>query len=120
LSGNVLKKGELAAMGWMAEQTSCTKPGSVSSALRIPPPISALASSNSTESPACCRAMPAASPFGPLPTTTASKSVLSTINTFFCLHKIKTENHQRHSRDSIKADGLLHHHMGNEKSRHRT
>ena len=48
-----------------AEQTSCTKPGSVSSAERAPPPIVSLASSTSTERPARASAIAAASPFGP-------------------------------------------------------
>jgi len=35
--------------GWIAEQTSCVKPGSVSSAERAPPPISSFASYTATE-----------------------------------------------------------------------
>ena len=38
-----------------------------------------LASSSSTEAPACCSVMAAASPLGPEPTTTASKSLLSKV-----------------------------------------
>ena len=37
-SGRVRKNGDAGASGWTAEQTSCTKPGSVSSAERAPPP----------------------------------------------------------------------------------
>ena len=58
--------------GWIAEQTSWTKPGSVSSAVRIPPPTVSAASSTSTERPARASTIAAASPFGPAPTTTAS------------------------------------------------
>ena len=51
---------------------SWTKPGSVSSPLRIPPPIVALASYTTTDRPARARVIAAASPFGPDPTTIAS------------------------------------------------
>src|SRR6266540_3755972 len=67
-----LKNGDSAAMGWIAEQTSCTKPGSVSSAERAPPPISSFASYTATEWPARAIWMAAARPLGPAPTTTAS------------------------------------------------
>src|SRR6266478_8575092 len=56
----------------MAEQTSCTNPGSVSSAERAPPPIVEFASRTRTEYPARVRVIAAARPFGPDPTTTAS------------------------------------------------
>src|SRR5687767_10118441 len=56
----------------MDEQTSCTKPGSVSSAERTPPPIVSAASCTSTSRPARASVIAAASPFGPEPTTTAS------------------------------------------------
>src|SRR6266508_3232375 len=69
---SVLKKGDAFAIGWIAEQTSCTKPGSVSSAERAPPPISSFASYTATEWPARAIWMAAARPFGPAPTTTAS------------------------------------------------
>src|SRR5205085_7777796 len=58
--------------GWTAEQTSCMKPGSVSSAERTPPPIVAFASNTTTLHPAWARTMAALRPFGPDPTTTAS------------------------------------------------
>ena len=45
--------GRAGAEGWMAEQTSWTKPGSVSSALRVPPPTVSDASTTSTDRPAC-------------------------------------------------------------------
>jgi len=64
--------GEAAAIGWIAEQMSCTKPGSVDSALRVPPPMVSSASWTRTRSPARASSMAAESPFGPLPTTTAS------------------------------------------------
>src|SRR5205823_3959179 len=60
------------AIGWTAEQTSWTNPGSVSAADRAPPPIVSFASTTSTARPRRARATAAASPFGPDPTTTAS------------------------------------------------
>ena len=39
-SGRVRQNGDAIANGWTAEQMSWTKPGSVSSADRTPPPIS--------------------------------------------------------------------------------
>ena len=51
-SGSVRKNGDATPSGWIAEQTSCTKPGSVSSAERAPPPTVSAASSTRTESPA--------------------------------------------------------------------
>ena len=66
------KNGETAASGWMAEQTSWWKPGSVSSAVRAPPPMVSAPSSTSTERPASAHVMAAASPLGPAPTTTTS------------------------------------------------
>src|SRR5947207_14409658 len=74
-SGRVVKNGEPAASGCTAEQTSCKKPGSVSSAERAPPPIVAFASQTTTEHPARASVIAAARPFGPEPTTTASYSV---------------------------------------------
>ena len=56
---------------------SWTKPGSVSSAERDPPPIVSAASSTRTERPARARAIAAARPFGPEPTTTASRQANS-------------------------------------------
>src|SRR5687767_14459940 len=56
----------------MAAQTSCTKPGSVSSAERTPPPIVSSASCTSTSRPARASVIAAASPVGPEPMTTAS------------------------------------------------
>src|SRR6476646_8435480 len=56
----------------MAEQTSCTKPGSVSSAEATPPPAVGCASNTMTLRPVRAMAIAAASPFGPEPTTTAS------------------------------------------------
>src|SRR5579859_1325651 len=56
----------------MAEQTSCTKPGRVSSIEREPPPIVSLASYTMTDLPARAMVIAAARPFGPAPITTAS------------------------------------------------
>ena len=47
-SGSDLKKGETTAKGCTAEQTSCTNPGSVSSAERHPPPTVSAASKTIT------------------------------------------------------------------------
>src|SRR3954468_16014204 len=62
----------------MAEQMSCTKPGKVSSAERLPPPIVSRASTTSTERPARASVIAAARPFGPAPTTIASRGPLPT------------------------------------------
>src|SRR5437867_2797817 len=70
--GSCLKKCDAAPSGWMAEQTSWTNPGSVSSADLEPPPTVAAASSTSTERPDRAISTAAARPFGPDPTTTAS------------------------------------------------
>ena len=51
------------------------KPGSVNSAERAPPPILSRASRTQTEHPARAISIPAARPFGPDPTTTASNSI---------------------------------------------
>ena len=50
-SGRPRKNGDATPSGWIAEQTSCTNPGSVSSAERVPPPIVSLPSSTRTERP---------------------------------------------------------------------
>src|SRR5690242_5988646 len=55
----------------MAEQTSCVKPGSVSAADRLPPPMVSSASKTVTSRPACASVIAAARPFGPEPTTMA-------------------------------------------------
>jgi hypothetical protein len=39
-----VKNGETTPAGWIAEHTSCLNPGSVSSAVLVPPPISSAAS----------------------------------------------------------------------------
>src|SRR5215212_175463 len=56
----------------MAEPRSCTKPGSVISAERVPPPTVSSASSTATDRPLRASSTAAARPFGPAPTTTAS------------------------------------------------
>src|SRR5215213_461544 len=56
----------------MAEPRSCTKPGSVISADRVPPPSVFSASITATERPLRASSTAAARPFGPAPTTTAS------------------------------------------------
>ncbi len=66
------KKGDAAAIGCAAEQTSWRNPGSVSSSVRQPPPILWAASSTRTDSPAAARTTAAARPLGPAPTTSAS------------------------------------------------
>src|SRR6478609_3306308 len=62
---------EPTAIGWIAEQWSCSRPGMIASLLRVPPPISSAASRTVTWRPALARATPAARPFGPAPTTIA-------------------------------------------------
>ena len=64
--------GEPFPSGWMAEQVSWTKPGSVSSSEREPPPARSAASTTRTEAPSVARVIAAASPLGPAPTMTAS------------------------------------------------
>jgi hypothetical protein len=71
-SGSVLKNGEAYPRGCMAEPRSWTKPGSVTSAERVPPPTVSSASSTATERPPLASSTAAARPFGPAPTTTAS------------------------------------------------
>src|SRR6185295_11362471 len=70
---------EATPRGWMAEQTSWTKPGSVSSADRVPPPTVAAASTRRTERPARASVMAAARPLGPAPTTMASRDPVCAI-----------------------------------------
>src|ERR1700716_4365135 len=53
------------------------KPGSVSASDRAPPPMVDSASRIWTDLPAPARTMPAANPFGPEPTTTASTGPLA-------------------------------------------
>ena len=62
----------MGANAWTAEQMSCTNPGSVSSADRIPPPATASASTTRTCRPASASTIAAARPFGPDPITIAS------------------------------------------------
>src|SRR5262249_21542477 len=76
-SGSWRKNGDRIAIGWTAEQRSCRKPGRVSAAERVPPPISSRASSTSTEQPARASWTAAARPLGPAPTTTASDALIS-------------------------------------------
>ena len=66
------EEGRSPASGWIALHTSCTNPGRVSSAERIPPPTVGAASKRATDRFALASVMAAASPLGPLPTTTAS------------------------------------------------
>ena len=69
------KAGEASSSGCTAEQTSWRNPGSVSSAVRQPPPGSSAASYTSTARPARARTSAATSPFGPAPTTMASAAL---------------------------------------------
>src|SRR5215831_17998335 len=71
-NGSLEKHGEPAANGWTAEQMSCTKPGSVSSADRALPPIVGFASYRRTDFPAVASSIAAIRPFGPAPITIAS------------------------------------------------
>ena len=62
---------EPTAIGWIAEQWSCSRPGMIASLVRVPPPMSSAASRTVTWRPALARATAAARPFGPAPTTIA-------------------------------------------------
>ena len=73
-SGIVRNAGEAMPSGWIAEHTSCTKPGSVSSALRVPPPGVGWPSTTRTRRPVRAIVIAATSPLGPDPMTTASYS----------------------------------------------
>ena len=66
------QNGEPTAIGCTAEQSSCSKPGRVSSLVRAPPPIVAAASSTVTSTPRAASAAAQARPLGPEPTTIAS------------------------------------------------
>ncbi len=72
--GRAAKKGEATASGCIAEHTSWTKPGRVSSSDRVPPPARSAASSTTTEQLARASVTAAARPLGPAPTTTASST----------------------------------------------
>src|SRR5262249_22620258 len=65
------RNGEATPIGWIAEQSSCVSPGTVSSLLRAPPPMRSAASSTVTVTPARARVTAPARPLGPEPTTTA-------------------------------------------------
>ena len=71
--------GEAAAAGYTEENVSWRNPGRVSSSVRTAPPGSSAASSTVTARPARARAMAAASPFGPLPITTACSITVQAI-----------------------------------------
>ena len=73
-SGSDERYGDPTPSGWTAEQMSWARPGTVSSAVRVPPPISSAASSTVTDSPAVARVTAAARPLGPAPITTASQA----------------------------------------------
>ena len=66
-----MKNGDPDAIGWTAEHSSCRTPGTVSSLVRVPPPIVSSASSTVTSTPSVASAAAQASPFGPEPTTMA-------------------------------------------------
>ena len=70
--GSGRNAGDATPNGCTAEQTSCTTPGSSSSAERNPPPGSPAASTSSTSRPARASVTAQTSPFGPDPTTTTS------------------------------------------------
>ncbi len=71
-SGSPFSTGDPAPNACTAAPTSCTKPGSVYSAERQPPPTWSAASSTVTDRPALANVTAAARPLGPDPTTTAS------------------------------------------------
>ena len=72
--------GELTPIGWMAEHVSWRKPGSVSSAVRAPPPAVGAASNTATDRPAAAIVAAAVRPFGPDPMTTASSSATGPVS----------------------------------------
>ena len=63
--------GDATAIGWVALCSSCSRPGTVSSELRVPPPIVSSASITVTSTPRLASTAAQASPLGPEPTTTA-------------------------------------------------
>jgi hypothetical protein len=69
------RTGEAAPVGWNAEHSSCSRPGTVSCALRAPPPIRSAASITVTATPAWASVTAPTRPFGPEPTTTAVVTV---------------------------------------------
>src|SRR5690606_21394143 len=72
--GRERRKGDPAPSTWIVEQTSWRRPGTVSSALRNPPPGVSAPSTTNTEPPWRAMVMEAASPFGPDPMPTATRS----------------------------------------------
>ena len=70
-SPGVFRDGEPTAIGCVAEQSSCSRPGSVSSLVRAPPPIVSAASITVTDTPREASVAAHASPLGPDPTTMA-------------------------------------------------
>ncbi len=93
--------GEATPRGWIAEHTSCTKPGRVNCSVRRPPPISDAASSTRTRHPARARVAAATRPFGPAPTTTASNSRSS-----LSLGVVATGPGRGRARSPVRAPGL--------------
>ena len=59
------ENGEPTAIGWIAEQWSCSRPGTISSLVRVPPPISSAASSTVTCDAGLARAIGGGQPVGP-------------------------------------------------------
>ena len=59
------------AIGCAAEQSSCSRPGRVSSLVRVPPPIVSAASITVTDTPRVASAAAQARPLGPAPTMMA-------------------------------------------------
>ncbi len=66
------RAGEPIASACTAEHSSWSRPGRVSSLVRVPPPISSAASITVTPTPRVASVAAQARPFGPAPTTTAS------------------------------------------------
>ena len=71
-SGKARSAGEAMPRGWIAEQMSWTNPGSVRTALRVPPPAVGCPSTTRTRRPVRAIVIAATSPLGPDPMTMAS------------------------------------------------
>ena len=117
------KNGEIRPKTWIELQTSWTKPGSVSSAERDPPPGSSAASRTVTRRPARASVIAAASPFGPEPTTTASTASRASARpappvTAACLARLPRRPPARTAARTPPASVRTHHAPVSRRSRH--
>ena len=91
-------------MGCTAEQTSCRKPGFVSSFVRIPPPMVSAASITNVFHPSRAKAIAALRPLGPEPMMTASYSVRRMGELGFKLSERMPDRKRFASANVIRAD----------------